>query len=135
MNSPPPFSSPPPSDAEPLPLDPVFLQSRRELAVIVLLFLGFFAWSVGTCYAWGYMPAESAGEAVSMTWGMPTWFVWGILFPWLAVDVAALWFCFFYMKDDDLGEAHETEDVVRQVQQEAMRRLEQQHGTSKGEPQ
>jgi hypothetical protein len=121
-------------DAEPLNYDPVYLQSRRELGVILVLFLTFFVWSVGVCYWLGYDPPGSAEGTVAMIWGMPTWVFWGILVPWLAVDVAAVWFCFFVMKDDDLGETHEGEDVVRQVQHEAVRKLQEQHGAGEEGP-
>jgi len=34
---------------------------------------------------------------------MPSWVVWGIAVPWIVADIFTVWFCFFYMKDDDLG--------------------------------
>jgi len=120
MNSHQPLSpnppGPPAGHSDQLDYDPVYLQSRRELGVILILFLVFSLWSVGTCYWLGYIdPEGSETTATAMTWGMPTWVFWGILMPWLAVDVAALWFCFFYMKDDNLGDAHEGEDLTEQL--------------------
>lgn len=83
--------------------DPVYLHARRETIVIICLFVGFLAWSITTCYALGYqLPTDS--EPLSTTLGMPTWVFWGIFVPWIAVDLVAVWFCFFFMKDDDLGE-------------------------------
>lgn len=112
----PPSSGPPAGGSDQLEYDPVYLQSRRELGVILILFATFFLWSVGACYWLGYVdPDGSEPVTVSAIWGMPTWVFWGILVPWLAVDVAALWFCFFYMKDDDLGKSHEGEDLMEQV--------------------
>jgi hypothetical protein len=119
MNShPPSWNSGSAADAESadrFEYDPVYLQSTRELGVIVLLFLGFFIWSVGACYWLGYGEGESANGKIAVILGMPAWVFWGIFLPWIGVDIAALWFCFFYMKDDDLGEAHEGDDLVRQV--------------------
>lgn len=119
MNSHPPSWNPGlASEAEPadrLEYDPVYLQSTRELGVIIVLFLVFFTWSVGTCYWLGYGQGESGDSKVAVILGMPAWVFWGIFLPWVGVDIAAVWFCFFYMKDDDLGEAQEGEDLVRQV--------------------
>ena len=39
--------------------------------------------------------------------GMPRWVFWGIFMPWLFVDAVTIWFVFFFMKDDDLGEGEE----------------------------
>jgi len=88
--------------------DPVYVAARREALVIVGLFALFFIWSVGVCYAIGFISAEPADAAkpveVATVLGMPTWIFWGILMPWLAVDLVAVWFCFSFMTDDDLGE-------------------------------
>ena len=42
-------------------------------------------------------------ENIPTTLGMPSWVVWGIAVPWIVADIFTVWFCFFYMKDDDLG--------------------------------
>ena len=51
--------------------------------------------------------AITDAESFSTTLGIPTWLFWGIGVPWLVADVLTTWFCFFAMKDDDLGEAPE----------------------------
>ncbi|QDU92825.1 DUF997 family protein [Lignipirellula cremea] len=86
--------------------DPVYLNARRESFVIVALFAVFILWSVTVCVYFGYLPTTAEGEApeISLVLGMPAWAFWGLLAPWLAVDVVAFWFCFFFMKNDDLGE-------------------------------
>lgn len=99
-----------------LPYDPVLVNARRELLVIVVLFVVFCVWSLAVCYFWGYVPAGQEPPEVSITLGMPSWVFWGIVAPWLAVDVVAVWFCFIYMANDDLGESHEGEDLAEQVQ-------------------
>ena len=91
--------------------DPVYLHARRETLVIILLFTGFCIWSVAVCLTKGYVDSS---ETIDTTFGMPTWTFWGIFVPWLVVDVVAVWFCFFFMKADDLGAAHEDADLDEQ---------------------
>lgn len=95
--------------------DTTYLHSLRELYVILGLFAVFCFWSIFVCYNYGYLsPGEQRSE-ISMVLGMPAWAFWGLAFPWIVVDIVAVWFCFFYMKVDDLGEAHEGEDIAEQV--------------------
>lgn len=94
--------------------DPVFVNARREAVVIILLFSTFCVWSVAACVTQGYLTRGKTLESVETTWGMPTWVFWGIFIPWIVVDGVALWFCFFFMKNDDLGAAYEDEDLHQQ---------------------
>ena len=98
--------------------DPVFLHARREAVVILVLFAVCLVWSMGVCYFAGYLaPGEDRPHAATVL-GIPAWAFWGILVPWLAVDAFTIWFCFFFMKDDDLGVAHEGEDLAEQIEHE-----------------
>ena len=93
-------SSPPQPDTQ-HDWDPVFIHSRREAAVIFLIWLLAFAWVVPYSYLNGYgEPAE--GETVPLIWGIPSWLFFGVVVPWLVADILTLWFCFGFMKDDDL---------------------------------
>lgn len=95
--------------------DPTYLNSLREAYVIIALFAIFCFWSIFVCYNYGYLsPGEQRSE-VPTVMGIPSWAFWGIALPWIVVDVVAVWFCFFFMKTDDLGEAHEGEDIAEQV--------------------
>lgn len=97
-------------------LDPVFVHGRREAIVILAAFLVLLVWSVGCCYMLGYSePSEMAGS-VSMVLGIPSWVFWGVAVPWIAADLFTIWFCFWYMSDDDLGEVHEGADLSEQVE-------------------
>ena len=96
--------------------DPVFIHARRETLVIVALFAAFFLWSLFVCYNYGYLRPDAPEAPVKIVLGMPSWVFWGLFVPWIVVDVVAVWFCFFYMKADDLGEAHEGEDLAEQVE-------------------
>jgi hypothetical protein len=96
--------------------DPVFLHARREAIVIILLFAGFCIWAVSVCWTQGYLKSDETLAVVETTFGMPTWAFWGVFVPWIVSDAAAVWFCFFIMKPDDLGTAHENEDLQEQLE-------------------
>jgi hypothetical protein len=93
------------SDSEPEWLDPAVRHARREAVVVLIAFAVCLVWSVGWCYLWGY--DEPAEGQVAKVLGMPSWVFWGVLVPWLAADVFGVWFCFFYLADDPLGEAED----------------------------
>ena len=86
--------------------DPAFLHSRREAIIIFCLWLAGLIWAVPFCYLNGY-EQEFDPQTFSTTWGIPTWLFWGILVPWIGANLFTAWFCFGYMKDDDLGETDE----------------------------
>lgn len=98
------------NDAATAEFDPVFLHARREAVVIFGVWFVALLWSVPYCYYHGYV-TEFDPATFETTLGIPSWLFYGILVPWLAADVFTLWFCFFYMEEDDLGEAHEGADV------------------------
>ena len=85
----------PPSDGR----DAVFLQSRRELIGILLIWAGLALWVVIGAGALGYR--ETAGE-VDMVWGIPAWVFWAIGVPWLISNTVIFWFCTGFMKDQPL---------------------------------
>ena len=84
--------------------DPVFVNSLRESFVIIILFLFFMLWSVGLSFYLGhesrYVPTNP--ENLSLVWGMPSWVFYGVFLPWMIVNLIAIWFCFGFMKTDDL---------------------------------
>ncbi len=84
--------------------DPVFLHARREALFILALFGFLLVWSVTICYGFGY---ATNTQNITTVLGMPKWVFWGVLIPWILADVATIWFCFFYMVDDDLGQSEE----------------------------
>ena len=90
-------------EPENTPWDPVFLDSRREALIILLLWVAALLWAVPYCYLNGF-PDTFDEKEFSTVWGIPSWLFWGIAVPWFFADVFTLWFCFFYMKDGDLGE-------------------------------
>ena len=84
--------------------DPVFLHGRREAAVIFALWILLLLWTVPYCYLFGYGEAVDP-RTIATVFGVPSWVFWGVAAPWLVASAFTFWFCFRYMKDDDLGEA------------------------------
>ena len=78
----------------------IFVNSRREAVIIFVVWAACFAWAVPYCYINGYDNPDP-----KLFLGVPSWIFWGIAFPWLLADIFTTWFCFWYMKDDDLNEA------------------------------
>ena len=87
---------------EDLELDPVYEHSRREALLIFCVWALTFAWSVPYCYLYGFDAVDPT--TLQTIWGIPSWVFWGIACPWLVADLFTVWLCFFYMRDDDLGE-------------------------------
>ena len=85
-------------------LDPAFTNARREAFFILGLFACCFVWALGVYFADGYFPTSSVPGEIPTVLGMPRWVFWGIFLPWLVVDAVTIWFVFFFMRDDDLGE-------------------------------
>jgi len=94
--------------------DPVFLHARREAVVIFCVWVTAILWVVPYCYFNAYGGNVDPGS-ISMVMGIPTWLFWGIFVPWLVADAITIWFCFFYMKDDELGEANEGADIEEEL--------------------
>ena len=79
-------------------VDPVFKNASREARVAVLLFGAIFAWALGVAAWKGYGRTD-----VVFILGLPDWIFWGVVLPWAAGLLAAVWFGLRFMKDDDLG--------------------------------
>lgn len=107
-------SASPPDESGQVEYDPVFLHSRREAKVIFCLWLVGMLWAVPFCLSTGYIDNFDP-DNFSMIWGIPTWLFFGIFVPWIVADLFTTWFCFFYMEDDDLGEAREGADIEEEI--------------------
>lgn len=94
--------------------DPVFLHARTEAIIIFCVWAAGLLWAVPFCYFNGYV-GHVDPQHIETIWGIPSWLFWGIFVPWIAADVFTTWFCFCYMANDDLGEAHEGADVAEEV--------------------
>jgi hypothetical protein len=102
------------TESPPLTDDPVYRHSRREAIVIFFVWLAAACWAIPFCYLNGYEPPQDP-EFVRTVLGIPSWVFWGIVMPWLMADLVTIWLCFEFIQNDDLGEAHEGEDVAEDV--------------------
>jgi hypothetical protein len=105
----------PPQDSNPQ-YDPVYVNARREGVLILVAWAVCMAWTVTYSYVFGY---HVDPDSLSITLGIPTWIVWGVVAPWIAATAFSCWFALFYMVDDDLGkEAEATDETDAQDRKE-----------------
>lgn len=117
------MTSPQERKPEPAEYDSVFLNSRKEAIFIFGVWVVAFLWAVPYSYLNGY-PENFEPETFTTILGIPSWLFWGIAVPWIVADVVTTWFCFCYMKDDDLGESHEGADIEEDLEDLAERQSE-----------
>lgn len=86
--------------------DTVFLHARRETLVLLFGFAFFLVWTIGVSWRLGYNIPEA--ELRQTVMGVPRWVFWGVGVPWMASNVFTIWFAWFYMADDPLGEELES---------------------------
>ena len=77
-------------------------QSRRELWLILLAWLGCALWVISYCSTNGY---DLAPEEVSTVLGFPDWVFWGVVTPWMIANAFTFWFCLRFLKNDGDEEA------------------------------
>lgn len=106
--------------------DPTFVNSRREAIVIFGSWVVALIWAVPYCYLNGYNVADP--ENIKTVLGIPSWLFWGIAAPWVAANLFTTWFCFAYMKDDDLGVNPDAEPVAETDHQEQGSESNQEEG-------
>ena len=73
-------------------------QSRRELGLILLAWLGGAGWVISYCSTNGY---DLAPEEVSTVLGFPAWVFWGVVTPWMLANAFTFWFCLRFLKNDE----------------------------------
>ena len=103
------------STFEPERDDATYRHARQEAILIFLAWAVALLWAVPYCYFAGFSTEPVDPESITLILGIPSWVFWGIGFPWLVADVFTIWLCFFYMKDDDLGEAREGADLAEDI--------------------
>ncbi len=86
--------------------DHVFVQSRRELIGILLIWCVFAVWVVGGAWYFAY---DSSSEELNLIWGIPSWVFWSVGVPWIGANLSILWFCTCFMKDQSLEEQEDAE--------------------------
>ncbi len=100
--------------------DPVLRHARREGVWIIAAWAAATLASCLVSYALGYSrPDRPLGpEDVRPILGMPGWFFWGVILPWLGSGVFIAWFAGRVMADDDLGLDH-SDELERDIREGA----------------
>ncbi len=80
--------------------DSVYLNSIRETRVLLIGFVVFLGWTIGSSMLTGY--GTDVEIVSSRTLGMPSWVFWSVLIPWIAATLFTFWFAWFYMANDSL---------------------------------
>jgi len=75
--------------------------ARREGILLMTVWAIALVWSVGYAALFGY---DRPADSIRLILGMPDWVFWSTVVPWGISLVFSVWFCFFYMADDDLGQ-------------------------------
>lgn len=88
---------------EQLEPDPIFVTGLAEGKWILLMWLGCLVWTMSVCSQSAYETDIDPGTFPTV-FGIPAWVVWGICLPWMIANLVTWWFCFFHMKDGDLGD-------------------------------
>jgi uncharacterized membrane protein YhdT len=110
MSSPP----PPPDHRE----DPVYRNSLRDAR------FGMSFWAIATtfvcvsAYLTGYQRAGRTltEQDIRPVWGIPSWFLWSVMIPWVVCSVICVVYAGFIMTDDDLGADH-TEELEQEIRE------------------
>jgi hypothetical protein len=79
--------------------DPLVRSSRREAALVLLVWLGSLVYTVGYCGLYAY----DAERPLRFVWGLPDWVLFGVVAPWAASIVISAGFAWFVMRDEPLG--------------------------------
>lgn len=81
--------------------DPVYVNSRREALVLLAIFAAALIYTIVVSFLLGY--DRDPSEVVTYL-GIPDWVMWGVFLPWTVCVLVTVWFCFYFMADDPLGE-------------------------------
>ena len=86
----------------------VLRSSRREALFVAVMWVLFCAITVGVSALLGYRK-----DAVpQLILGMPAWVFWGVITPWMVCTLITVWYAFFGIRDEDLGEEAAGEDAA-----------------------
>jgi hypothetical protein len=74
--------------------------ARREGLLLLAAWLACLLWSTIVALIGGY---GRDPDDIGLVLGFPDWIFWSVVLPWGLCLVFSVWFCFWYMADDDLG--------------------------------
>lgn len=93
----------------------LFLNSRREAVLVLIVNAVALVWTVGYCFLkgyqhapdswvvqWGWATPRSAADFHHLG-GLPDWVMFGIFLPWLVCALLTILAC-LVMRDDELGQ-------------------------------
>lgn len=85
--------------------DPILKHARREAVVILSAWALCTAYCCTYCYLFGYIrPGRGRGaDDLQFVLGIPSWFAWGVLAPWVVCFCFSIIYAGAFMADDDLG--------------------------------
>lgn len=89
--------------------DPVLRSSRREAALVLLIWLAACVYTVGYCYLFGY---DRDAATLTYVLGFPDWVFWGIITPWTVCTILCFVLSYFVISDEDLGEEQAEADLA-----------------------
>ncbi len=91
--------------------DPTLRNARREAIIIVAVWALVTIYCCVYSYFTGYIRTGKALglQDVQPVLGMPSWFFWGVIVPWILCTLFTFWFAGIFMTEDDLGSDHAAE--------------------------
>lgn len=102
------------------PEDPVLRNARREGLIIAAIWFSAMVYCCLYSYIFGYeRPGRTLGvEDLNPVLGIPGWFAFGVMLPWVVCGVLTLIFAGFFMAEDDLGVDH-AQELDADIREEA----------------
>jgi len=83
--------------------------ARREAIFTGLLWCAAAAYTIGYCAVFGY--GRSAKD-LQFVFGIPDWVFWGIVTPWTVCLIIGVWFSYYFMTDEELGDEESLSDLA-----------------------
>jgi hypothetical protein len=109
-------TSPPPVAPE----DPVYKNGLRDAR------FGMTFWTIATIFVCGsafILGYQRNGQKLTVAdikpiFGIPMWFFWSVVIPWIICSVVCVVYAGFIMTDDDLGRDH-TDELEQEIREGA----------------
>lgn len=108
----------PPSQPPPSPEDPVYKNGLKDAR------FGMTFWAITTVVVCGgswFMGYQHVGRRLTAAdikpvMGIPSWFFWSVVVPWVLCSVICVVYAGFIMTDDDLGQDH-TDELNQEIRE------------------
>jgi len=105
---------PPPSSSE----DPVYKNGLKDARFGMAFWALATAFVCGSSWVLGYQQSgrRLTSADIRPIFGIPSWFFWSVVVPWVACSVICVVYAGFIMTDDDLGRDH-TEELEQEIRE------------------